>query len=369
MPHSTFQKRLNTAMERAGLKQADLVRMASERGAKLGKSQVSQYVSGKVVPRRDVMALLADLLGVTSSWLSGAGPDPAKTSPATEPQPQPTTQGSTTMREFKKSSKLDNVLYDVRGPVVDEAARMEARRRRASSSSTSATPRPSVSRRRTRSSSTCASSSPTARATPTRSGLFSARKAIMQYCQLKQHPQRRTWSTSTRATASRELIQHLHAGPARRRRRGPRARRRTTRCGPPASRSPAATPCTTSATRQTEWYPDLEDMRAKVTYAHQGHRRHQPQQPHGRRSTPREVLEGIVEMAREHQLMIFCRRDLRPPGHGRRGSTSPSPRSRPTCRASRSPACPSRTWSPATACGWMVLSGNKRCMQRLHRWA
>ena len=29
------------------------------------------------------------------------------------------------MREFKKSSKLDNVLYDVRGPVVDEAARLE----------------------------------------------------------------------------------------------------------------------------------------------------------------------------------------------------------------------------------------------------
>ena len=30
-----------------------------------------------------------------------------------------------TMREFKKSTKLDNVLYDVRGPVVDEANRME----------------------------------------------------------------------------------------------------------------------------------------------------------------------------------------------------------------------------------------------------
>ena len=29
------------------------------------------------------------------------------------------------MRTFEKSSKLDNVLYDVRGPVVDEAARME----------------------------------------------------------------------------------------------------------------------------------------------------------------------------------------------------------------------------------------------------
>ena len=29
------------------------------------------------------------------------------------------------MRHFNKSTKLDNVLYDVRGPVVDEAARME----------------------------------------------------------------------------------------------------------------------------------------------------------------------------------------------------------------------------------------------------
>ena len=29
------------------------------------------------------------------------------------------------MRTFGKSSKLDNVLYYVLGPVVDEAARME----------------------------------------------------------------------------------------------------------------------------------------------------------------------------------------------------------------------------------------------------
>ena len=28
-------------------------------------------------------------------------------------------------RTFSKSTKLDNVLYDVRGPVVDEANRME----------------------------------------------------------------------------------------------------------------------------------------------------------------------------------------------------------------------------------------------------
>ena len=34
-------------------------------------------------------------------------------------------EGETRMDEIKKSSKLDNVLYDVRGPVVEEAARME----------------------------------------------------------------------------------------------------------------------------------------------------------------------------------------------------------------------------------------------------
>ena len=30
------------------------------------------------------------------------------------------------MREFSKSSKLDNVCYDIRGPVMDEANKMEA---------------------------------------------------------------------------------------------------------------------------------------------------------------------------------------------------------------------------------------------------
>ena len=29
------------------------------------------------------------------------------------------------MRTFTKATKLENVLYDVRGPVVDEANRME----------------------------------------------------------------------------------------------------------------------------------------------------------------------------------------------------------------------------------------------------
>ena len=91
------------------------------------------------------------------------------------------------MRRFPKSSKLDNVLYDVRGPVVDEAARMEA-------DGTSVlklnignpapfgfrTPDEVVYDMRQQLTD-CEGYSPA-------KGLFSARKAIMQYAQLKGLP-------------------------------------------------------------------------------------------------------------------------------------------------------------------------------------
>ena len=56
---ATFAQRLKQLMELRGAKQADVIRMAQTRGKHLGKSQVSQYVSGKTIPRRDVMDVLA----------------------------------------------------------------------------------------------------------------------------------------------------------------------------------------------------------------------------------------------------------------------------------------------------------------------
>ena len=50
MSGNSFKDRLAATMDAAGIRQSDLVRMAAEKGAKLGKSQVSQYVSGKVTP-------------------------------------------------------------------------------------------------------------------------------------------------------------------------------------------------------------------------------------------------------------------------------------------------------------------------------
>ena len=67
----TFADRLKQAMDRRGLKQVDLIRFASEQDVKLGKSHMSQYVSGKTVPRAELLHFLAETLQVDEDWLSG----------------------------------------------------------------------------------------------------------------------------------------------------------------------------------------------------------------------------------------------------------------------------------------------------------
>ncbi len=66
----TFSDRLKSAMEQKHLKQVDLIRIASQQGVKLGKSHISQYVSGKTIPRNDILHFLADTLEVDAGWLS-----------------------------------------------------------------------------------------------------------------------------------------------------------------------------------------------------------------------------------------------------------------------------------------------------------
>ena len=132
----SFSTRLNDAMALRELKQIDFVHAAEKFNIKLGKSHMSQYVSGKTVPRADIAHFLAAYLRVNEDWLMGkdvpmeehaailpdfAGEQPDHVDDASEQS----TEGRT-MRTFTKSHKLDNVLYDVRGPVADEAVRMEA---------------------------------------------------------------------------------------------------------------------------------------------------------------------------------------------------------------------------------------------------
>ena len=81
MAKETFADRLKYVMEKKGKKQVDLIRLAEEQGVKLGKSQVSQYVSGKTVPRTDILRFLADALDVEADWLGGREPADVQDAP------------------------------------------------------------------------------------------------------------------------------------------------------------------------------------------------------------------------------------------------------------------------------------------------
>ena len=63
---STFKERLAIAMEANGMKQIDLVEKT-----KIGKSAISQYVSGRNEPRQNGVYLLAKALDVSEAWLLG----------------------------------------------------------------------------------------------------------------------------------------------------------------------------------------------------------------------------------------------------------------------------------------------------------
>ena len=55
---------------------------------------------------------------------------------------------------------------------------------------------------------------------------------------------------------------------------------------------------------QSEWYPDIEDIKKKITDKTKAIVIINPNNPTGA-LYPREVLQQIVDVAREHQLMIF----------------------------------------------------------------
>lgn len=362
MGQETFADRLRAAMSECSLKQADLIRLASERGAKLGKSQVSQYASGKVEPRADACALLADLLGVDASWLAtGEGaPGAARAAARPETAPRPTTahttQRSSTMREFKKSSKLENVLYDVRGPVVDEAARMEAEGQRILKLNIG-NPAPFGFRAPDEVVHDMRSQLTECEGYSDSRGLFSARKAIMQYAQLKHLPNVDMDGIYTGNGVS-ELIQLcmqalLDNGDE---------------ILIPAPDYPLWTACATLAggtpvhylcDEQADWYPDLADMESKVTERTKAIVIINPNNPTGA-VYPREVLEGIVEIARRHQLMIFSdeiydRLCMDGEKHVSIASLAPDLFCVTFSGLSKSHMV------AGYRVGWMIVSGNRRC--------
>lgn len=297
MEEMNFSIRLAEAMKRKKMKQVDLIRHAAERGIKLGKSQISQYVSGKSVPRAKILQLLAEILNVDADWLSGT----VKQGNETSPSHNIVVERSDTMREIRKSTKLDNVLYDVRGPVVDEAMRMEKQGTHILKLNIG-NPAPfgfrtpdeviyDMSRQLTE----CEGYSDS-------KGLFSARKAIMQYAQIKHIPNVTMDDIYTGNGAS-ELINLsmsalLDSGDE---------------VLVPSPDYPLWTACVTLAggkavhyicDEQSEWYPDIDDIKSKVNEKTKAIVIINPNNPTGA-LYPKEVLQQIVDIAREYRLIIY----------------------------------------------------------------
>lgn len=288
MSKEVFAKRLSLSMKTKGLKQADIIRVADAAGIKLGKSHMSQYVSGKTIPRDRILQFLADTLQVEERWLAGE-------------EINVQTSGGTCMREFKKSNKLDNVLYDVRGPVVAKAAEMEEAGIQVLKLNIG-NPAPFGFRAPDEVVYDMRIQLPECEGYSDSRGLFSARKAIMQYAQLKNIPNVTIDGIYTGNGVSELINLSMSA---------------LLNTGDevliPSPDYPLWTACVTLAggtpvhyicDEQAEWYPDIDDIKKKVTDKTKAIVIINPNNPTGA-LYPKELLEEIVKVARENQLMIF----------------------------------------------------------------
>lgn len=82
--NSTTSTRIKQAMNSSNLKQIDIVNKAKslekETGIKLTKTDLSQYVNGKVTPGQKKLYILAKILNVSEAWLLGYDVDRARIS-------------------------------------------------------------------------------------------------------------------------------------------------------------------------------------------------------------------------------------------------------------------------------------------------
>ena len=348
--YELFASRLKESMNQQQMKPIDLLHLAEEQNLKLGKSHISQYVNGKTMPRAEILQFLADALQVDADWLAGRtgsaqdfsseklNSGGTKLSSEFNFCPHPDTvngssaagsvqssafskrsdsvQKKSSSRQdgsdfsvpsasqptlFKKSSKLNNVLYDVRGPVVDEAERMESSGVQILKLNIGnpapfgfRTPDEVIYDMRQQLTE-CEGYSPA-------KGLFAARKAIMQYAQLKNIPNVTIEDIYTGNGVSELINLSMSA---------------LLDDGDeiliPSPDYPLWTACATLAggkavhyicDEQSEWYPDIDDMRKKITDRTKAIVIINPNNPTGA-LYPKEVLQQIVDLAREHQLIIF----------------------------------------------------------------
>lgn len=205
------------------------------------------------------------------------------------------------MKQFNKSTKLDDVAYDIRGPVLEEAMRMRAngeqilRLNTGNPAEFGFTAPDEVIRdliHNARKSEGYSDSK----------GIFSARKAIMQYCQLKQFPNVDIDDIYLGNGVSELIVMSMQG-----------LLDNGDEVLVPMPDYPLWTAAVSLAggkavhyvcDEAADWYPDLADMESKVTARTKAIVLINPNNPTGA-LYPKEILEGIIDIARRHELIIF----------------------------------------------------------------
>ena len=258
------------------------------------------------------------------------------------------------MKEFKKSAKLDNVCYDIRGPVMDEANRLSENGVKVLKLNIG-NPAPFDLFAPDEIVSDMSMNLRDSEGYSDSKGLFAARKAIMQYCQLKGIPNVDVNDIYTGNGAS-EMITMCMQG--------------LLDSGDeilvPSPDYPLWTASVTLAggkavhyicDESSDWYPDIEDIKSKVTANTKGIVVINPNNPTGA-LYPKEVLESIVQVARDNGLILFAdeiydRLVMDGLDHTALASLAPDVMCVNINGLSKSHRV------AGYRCGWMVLSGDK----------
>ena len=201
-----------------------------------------------------------------------------------------------------KSSKLDNVCYDIRGPVLDKARAMEEEGQKiiklniGNLAVFGLEPPDEIVQDMIRNLSQAAGYTDS-------KGLFAPRKAVVHYAQEKGIEGVTVDDVYLGNGASELITMSMNA---------------LLNSGDevliPAPDYPLWTASVTLSggkavhyicDEQSDWYPDLDDIRSKITPNTKGLLIINPNNPTGA-LYPREVLEGLVQIAREHGLIVFA---------------------------------------------------------------
>lgn len=205
------------------------------------------------------------------------------------------------MNTVKKSHKLDDVCYDIRGPVLREARIMEEEGHKILKLNIG-NPAPFGFDAPEEIVQDMIHNVPVSQGYSDSKGLFSGRKAVMQYCQQKGIKGVEIDDIYLGNGVSELIVMTMQA-----------LLNNGDEILIPAPDYPLWTasvslsggkPVHYICDEQAEWYPDLKDIESKITGRTRGIVIINPNNPTGALYPPA-ILEAIIELARKHQLIIF----------------------------------------------------------------